>query len=79
MEVLEIAPPWVQTDLLNSNNEPRAMPLEEFISKTIKVIGTGAQEALVERAKPLRGNVGPNEHAFVTQFNDMMAQSNSKE
>src|SRR2546426_5725272 len=24
VEVLEIAPPWVQTDLLNSNNEPRA-------------------------------------------------------
>ena len=77
MEVLEIAPPWVQTDLLNSNNEPRAMPLGEFISETIKVIGTGAHEVLVERAKPLRNNVGPNEGAFVTQFNDTMAQPNS--
>jgi len=75
--VLEIAPPWVQTDLLNSNNEPRAMPLSEFIAETIKVIGTGAEEVLVERAKPLRNNVGPNEGALVTQFNDMMAQSNS--
>jgi uncharacterized oxidoreductase len=26
VKVLEIAPPWVQTDLLGSNNEPRAMP-----------------------------------------------------
>ena len=77
VEVLEIAPPWVQTDLLNSNNEPRAMPLAEFISESIKVMGTGAQEVLVERAKPLRNNVGPNEGAFVTQFNNMMVQPNS--
>jgi len=72
--VLEIAPPWVQTDLLNSNNEPRAMPLREFIAETIKVLGTDAQEVLVEQARPLRNNVGPNEGAFVAQFNDMMAQ-----
>jgi uncharacterized oxidoreductase len=78
VEVLEIAPPWVQTDLLNSTNEPRAMPLAEFIAETIKVIGTGAQEVLVERAIPLRNNVGPKEGAFVTQFNDMMTQPNSK-
>src|SRR5438034_10980129 len=36
VSVLEIAPPWVQTDLLNSNEEPRAMPLKEFIEETIK-------------------------------------------
>jgi len=78
VEVLEIAPPWVQTDLLNSTNEPRAMPLAEFIAETIKVMGTGAQEVLVERAIPLRNNVGPKEGAFVTQFTDMMTQPNSK-
>ena len=71
--VLEIAPPWVQTDLLNSNNEARAMPLAEFIAETIKVLGTDAEEVLVERATPLRANVGPGEGAFVTQFNDAMA------
>jgi uncharacterized oxidoreductase len=74
VSVLEIAPPWVQTDLLNSNEEPRAMPLQEFIDETIKVLGTNAEEILVERAKPLRNNVGPNEGAFVTQFNDLMQQ-----
>ncbi len=76
VKVLEIAPPWVQTDLLNSNNEPRAMPLAEFISETIKVMGTGAQEVLVARARPLRNNVGPNEGAFVTQFNELMSAQN---
>ena len=71
VKVLEIAPPWVQTDLLGSNNEPRAMPLAEFIEETMRVLGTDADEVLVERAKPLRNNAGPNEAAFVTQFNDM--------
>ena len=74
VRVLEIAPPWVQTDLLGSNNDPRAMPLAEFIDETIKVLGTDAEEVLVERAKPMRNNVGPEEGAFVTQFNDMMLQ-----
>jgi len=72
--VLEIAPPWVQTDLLNSNNEPRAMPLGEFIAETMKVLGTDAEEVLVEQAKPLRNNAGPAEGGFVTEFNDAMTQ-----
>jgi uncharacterized oxidoreductase len=75
VSVLEIVPPWVQTDLLGSNNEPRAMPLAEFIEETINVLGTDAQEVLVERAKPLRNNPGPNESAFVTEFNDLMTQA----
>lgn len=73
VKVLEIVPPWVQTDLLGSNNEPRAMPLAEFVDETMRVLGTDAEEVLVERAKPLRNNAGPNEAAFVNQFNDMMA------
>jgi len=76
--VLEITPPWVQTDLLNSNNEPRAMPLAEFIDETIKVLGTALEEVLVERARPLRNNPGPAEGAFVTEFNDMMAQPSAQ-
>jgi uncharacterized oxidoreductase len=74
VKVLEIAPPWVATDLLNSKDDPRAMPLPEFIAETIKVLGTDEQEVLVERAKPLRNNVGPNEGAFVTQFNEMLSK-----
>jgi hypothetical protein len=48
------------------------MPLKEFIEETIKVLGTDAEEILVEQAKPFRNNPGPNEGALVTQFNDMM-------
>lgn len=72
VSVLEIAPPWVQTDLLNSKEEPRAMPLKEFIEETIKVLGTDAEEIVVEQAQAFRNNPGPNESALVTQFNDSM-------
>jgi uncharacterized oxidoreductase len=72
--VQELAPPWVQTDLLNSNNEPRAMPLAAFIEESMVALATDANEVLVEIAKPLRNNPGPNEAAFVKQFNDRMAQ-----
>ena len=72
VSVLEIAPPWVQTDLLNSSEEPRAMPLKEFIEETITVLGTDAEEILVDQAKSFRNNPGPNESGLVTQFNDMM-------
>jgi uncharacterized oxidoreductase len=73
VRVLEIAPPWVQTDLLNSSEDPRAMPLSAFIDETIAVLGTDAEEILVEQARPFRNNPGPNESALVTQFNDVMA------
>jgi len=72
VSVLEIAPPWVQTDLLNSGKEPRAMPLKDFIEGTVKLLGTETNEILVEQAKAFRNNPGPNESALVTQFNDEM-------
>ena len=70
VKVIEVPPPWVQTDLLNSNNEPRAMPLADFITETMAILGTDADEVLVERARPVRNNAGPNEGPFVNQFND---------
>jgi uncharacterized oxidoreductase len=72
VRVLEIAPPWVQTDLLNSKSEPRAMPLAAFIEETVAVLGSDAEEVLVNRVRVLRNNPGPAEAAFVTQFNEML-------
>src|SRR5438034_5957531 len=72
VSVLEIAPPWVQTDLLNSKEEPRAMPLKDFIEETMKLLAADANEIVVEQAKGFRNNPGPNESALVTQFNDSM-------
>ncbi|WP_397449593.1 SDR family oxidoreductase [Pseudomonas sp. NA-150] len=71
VNVQEIAPPWVQTDLLGSNDEPRAMPLAQFIEETMTALATDADEVLVEHARMMRNNPGANEAAFVNQFNDM--------
>jgi uncharacterized oxidoreductase len=70
VRVFEIIPPWVRTELLNSTEEPRAMPLEEFISGTIHALETDANEIMVPRAEFLRGKAGPDETAFVNAFNE---------
>jgi uncharacterized oxidoreductase len=72
VRVLEIAPPWVRTELMNSQEAEQAMPLEQFIKETIAVLGTDADEILVDAAKPLRANVGPGEHSLVNGFNAQM-------
>ncbi len=72
VRVLEIAPPWVRTELMNSQEAEQAMPLEQFIEETIAVLRTDADEILVDAAKPLRANAGPNEHGLVNGFNAQM-------
>jgi uncharacterized oxidoreductase len=74
VKVLELAPPWVKTELMGDNDDPRQMPLDEFIDETIKVLEGDDEEVLTERAKYLRNNAGPNEGAFVDQFNDQMLE-----
>jgi uncharacterized oxidoreductase len=69
VRVLEIAPPWVRTELMNSQEAEQAMPLDQFINETLDVLGTDADEILVEAAKPRRANPGPKEHALVNAFN----------
>ncbi len=75
VKVLELAPPYVQTELMGSQqaSDPRAMPLKEFIEETMKLLATDADEVLVERVKMLRNNAGPNEAEFVVKFNEMMS------
>ncbi len=73
VRVLEIAPPWVRTDLMNSREAEQAMPLDPFIAETIQVLGTDADEILVEAAKSMRANPGPDEHGLVNGFNAQMA------
>jgi uncharacterized oxidoreductase len=72
VRVLEIAPPWVRTDLMNSREAEQAMPLEAFIDETIAVLGSDADEILVEGAKLFRGNPGPGEHDLINGFNAQM-------
>jgi len=73
VSVIEIAPPWVRTELMNSSEEARAMPLDVFIAGAIEQLGTDANEILVGPAVDMRANPGPNEHAWVNAFNETMA------
>lgn len=71
VEVVELAPPYVATHLMGEQqaSDPNAMPLEEFISEVMDLIGTqpGAAEILVKRVQPLRFAAvgGPEKYAEV--------------
>lgn len=59
VEVIELAPPYVQTELMGSGQaaDPRAMPLKDYIAETIQILKKTQPtppEILVERVKPLR-------------------------
>jgi uncharacterized oxidoreductase len=77
VEVIELAPPYVQTELMGSAqaSDPRAMPLREFIDEVMNILKTqpDVQEVLVERVKPLRFaelNGVEKYAAFFKSFND---------
>ncbi|WP_213807374.1 SDR family NAD(P)-dependent oxidoreductase [Granulicella sp. dw_53] len=72
VRVIEIVPPWTQTDMLNSTEEPRAIPLQECLDETMRLLGTDVDEVVLDRAKQLRNNVGPNEHPYVIEFNNWL-------
>ena len=57
-EVIEIIPPYVQTQLGSKQQmtDPRAMPLDEFIIEVMDILTNHptVEEVVVERCKPLR-------------------------
>ena len=58
IEVIEVAPPYVQTHLMGEHQatDARAMPLEDYIKEVITLLGQQPTpaEVIVERCKPLR-------------------------
>jgi len=75
VQVLELIPPYVQTELMGAHqaSDPRAMPLNEFIAETMSILKNSpdATEICVERVKPLRFAEGSgNYDAFFKTFND---------
>jgi uncharacterized oxidoreductase len=82
IEVLELIPPYVQTELMGSAQaaDPRAVPLADFLSEVMEILKAqpSASEILVERVKALRfaaENGQEKYEAFFQNFNDAMAAS----
>lgn len=77
VRVFEIAPPYVQTELMGAHQavDPRAMPLGDYVAETMALIAANPEggEILVERVKPLRfAEANGGYAAFFKQFNDTM-------
>ena len=77
VRVLELAPPYVQTELTGAHQaaDPRAMPLREFVDEILSLWTSRPvpDELLVERVKPLRFAARGDYAAFFRNFNDAMA------
>jgi uncharacterized oxidoreductase len=55
-EVLEIVPPYVQTDLMDGAEDPLAMPLKEYLAETMELLAAQPTpaEICVKNVHPLR-------------------------
>jgi len=67
--VQEIVPPWVDTDLIFKSGDPRSMTVDVFVEQAMALLGGDDPEIVVDVAKPLRNNPGPNEHQLLNTFN----------
>ena len=77
VQVLELAPPYVQTELMGERqaSDPHAMPLQDFIAEVMRILTNqpDATEILVERVKPLRfAEANGGYDGFFKTFNDGM-------
>jgi uncharacterized oxidoreductase len=75
-EVVELIPPYVATDLMDSSaGDPRAMPLDKFIAEVMEILKTqpDVKEICVENVKRLRfAAEGGHYDAVFKGFNDAM-------
>lgn len=73
VRVQEIAPPWVDTDLIHKGGDPRAMPLDAFIAETMDKLAGDDEEIIVDSVRAIRNNPGAGEYALFNTFNTAMA------
>ena len=81
VEVLELAPPYVQTELMGQHQatDPRAMPLADFISEVMSILSNqpDVKEILVKNVYPLRFAGDFNSEKFYSFFETFNAAMTS--
>lgn len=77
VKVIEIIPPYVQTELMGDRqkNDPMAMPLADYLRETFAVLKDqpDVEEVIIDRVKPLRfAAKGEDYEGFFKNFNERM-------
>ena len=79
VEVIELVPPYVQTELQGPHQaiDPNAMPLKDYIAETMAILTQNpkVEEVLVERVHPLRFAANGDYAGFFDRFNQMAASA----
>jgi uncharacterized oxidoreductase len=73
VQVVELVPPAVQTTLMGQQDDESAMPLEEFLDETVRILEQqpDVEEVLVQRVRFLRDAEAEGRHADVL---DLLSQ-----
>jgi len=77
-EVLELVPPYVQTDLMGGASDPRAMPLGKYIAEVMEILTNqpAATEICVENVKGFRFAAESGQYdAVFNGLNDAMSKA----
>ncbi len=80
VQVIEIIPPYVQTELMGDRqkNDPAAMPLADYLRETFAVLREqpDVQEVIIDRVKPLRFAAENGDYnTFFNTFNERMVSA----
>ena len=78
IQVIEIIPPWVQTELQGeSGMNPRAMPLKDFLNEVMDLLqrNPNMEEIVVDRAMALRHAARGDYAAFFERYNENWAEA----
>ncbi len=76
VQVIEIIPPYVQTELMGDRqkNDPMAMPLADYLRETFAILRDqpDVNEVIIDRVKPLRFAAQGDYDGFYKTFNERM-------
>jgi uncharacterized oxidoreductase len=75
VDVVEIVPPYVQTELMGEQqaSDPHAMPLAQFIDEVMTILDTqpDVREVLVQRVHPLRFAAEQGQEGYSGRFAEL--------